>query len=196
MQLVARGKCDDEGFAQGIREALGRIPKRSRRKIIEYAVSDGYVNRGLRFEALNWWPGMGNCVGQNMKSGHVIRLRAPHVQLHTADLLAETIHTTCHELAHTEQHAEGRQFATSNECERDVEARLRKWGFDDQSEKKIIKKDLLITLKDVRRTARSVEKYVRSSEGPSGNYAHLALTNASQALTRIDRTFDRWFGFD
>ncbi len=35
-----------------------------------------------------------------------------------------------HELAHTEQRAEELCFDSDDECERDVEERLRSWGFD------------------------------------------------------------------
>jgi hypothetical protein len=47
---------------------------------------------------------MGNCNGQNMDLGHVIRLRAAHVKAASADEVALTI---AHELAHTEQKADG-----------------------------------------------------------------------------------------
>ena len=76
----------------------------------------------MRFEALGRWPGMGRTVGMNMDCGHVIRLRASFVRQANNHALIEVI---AHELAHTEQKAEELCFDSSDECERDVEERLR-----------------------------------------------------------------------
>lgn len=198
IQLVVRGCCDDEYLATVIREAFDKLPERSRRKIIDYVLSDeeySVTGKGLRFEALGRWPGMGDAVGMNMDRGHAIRLRASLVKKAKRDGSVALVETIAHELAHSEQHAEGRSFASPDECERDVEARLRGWGFTYTDSTKPGKAYLLSLLNGIIRAARTAKAEIRSCEVPSGTAVNKAISQAKRALEATHRTAERWKGF-
>jgi hypothetical protein len=192
MQLVARGRCEDEALAQVIKETLAKVPQRSRQKIVDYVHTDyaySTTGMGMRFEALDRWPGMGEVVGCNMDWGHAIRLRASHCR-RGGDGLVTTI---AHELAHTEQRAEGKRFETEDECERDVEARLQTWGFpcgataEDRSTMQGI-------LDDVIREATWLRESVQRWKLPSSNYVTVAIRQVERAVACLDRAGARWRG--
>ena len=188
-----RGCCDDEALAQAIRDTFDRIPERSRRKIVDYVCSNrGFLKSpsGLRFEALGRWPGMGNCIGMNMDGGHAIRLRASFVRSASAEQLVEVI---AHELAHTEQHAEERLFDLSDECERDVEERLRTWGFENGSTE-ADRTSLDDTFDEIIRKAHEGKASIREQELPSANFAADAICEAHKAVSVLIRASERWNG--
>jgi hypothetical protein len=179
-------------LAQAIRDTFEKVPPLSRQKIIDYVVSDeGYsTGRGMRFEALGRWPGMGNCQGMNLDRGHAIRLRATFVRKAASESLVGTI---AHELAHTEQWAEELIFESDDECERDVEARLRAWGFDEgttESERQ----ELLFEIDQVIKYAKRMKRKVVRSGLPSGNYAAEAISEATRASNMMIRSCCRWSG--
>jgi hypothetical protein len=192
IQLVVRERCDDTALAQAIRDTLGKVPLPSRQKIIDYVLSDETytTGKGMRFEALGRWPGMRTCQGMNMDRGHAIRLRASYVKQASVESLIGTI---AHELAHTEQWAEGRFFESDDECERDVEARLRTWGFEDGSTENE-KQELLFEIDQVIKYAKAMKRKVASSGLPSGNYAAEALSEATRASNMMMRSWCRWSG--
>jgi len=193
IQLVVRGRCDDAALAQAIRDTFDRIPAPSRRKIVEYVCSHDGVSttgKGMRFEALGRWPGMGNYDGMNMDWGHVIRLRASYVRRADTEDLAQTI---AHELAHTEQKAEDVYFDLDDECERDVEERLKSWGFDSgttEDHERTLRNtyDMIIELAERGKSA------ILSGKTPSGNYAAEAICEAEKAMSAVIRASGFWEG--
>ncbi len=192
VQLVARGCCDDSALAQLIRDTFEKVPPPSRQKIIDYVMSDeGYATgKGMRFEALGRWPGMRACQGMNLDRGHAIRLRASYVKRASIESLVSTV---AHELAHSEQWADGLFFEYEDECERDVEARLRAWGFDDGATE-TDRHDLLFEIDQVIKYAKRMKKKVACMGLPSGNFAAEAVAEATRASNMLIRSCCRWSG--
>jgi len=193
VRLVARGYCDDARLIQVIRDTFEKIPEKSRRKILEYVVSGGYsvTGKGMRFEALGRWPRMGTCQGMNMDRGHAIRLRASYVNNAPIESLVGTI---AHELAHTEQHAEDIYFEFADDCERDVEARLREWGFD-AGGTDAHRQKLLDEVDQIHKFAKEMKAAIKKQKHlPSGNFVAAALSEASRARNMMIRSIDRWSG--
>ncbi|MHB0958242.1 MAG: hypothetical protein ACYC0X_12250 [Pirellulaceae bacterium] len=191
--LVVRGSCDDKALATAIRETFDRVPMPSRKKIMEYVCTDerhSTTGKGLRFEAIGRWPGMSDATGMNMDSGHAIRLRASFVRTSDVQELATVI---AHELAHTEQKAEGLHFEIDNECERDVEKRLKSWGFDNGTTE-----DDERTLRDmfdsIIRLAEKRKATIHSGMFPSGNCAADAIRQAKKAMDAVIRASECWKG--
>jgi hypothetical protein len=148
------------------------------------------TGKGMRFEALGRWPGMGSYDGMNMDWGHVIRLRASYVRRADTEDLAQTI---AHELAHTEQKAEDLYFDWDNECERDVEERLKSWGFDDgttEDDERTLRDtyDMIIGLAEEGKGA------ILSGKRPSANYAAEAVRQAEKAVSAVIRASGCWKG--
>lgn len=192
IQLVVRGTCDDSGLADAIRDTFEKVLPPSRQKIIDYVLSDhAYTTgKGMRFEALGRWPGMGNCQGMNMDRGHAIRLRASYVKRASIESLVGTV---AHELAHTEQWADGLVFESEDECERDVEARLRAWGFKEGATV-LDKECLLFEIDQIIKYAKAMKKKVARLGLPSGNFAAEALAEAGRASNMLIRSCCRWSG--
>lgn len=194
IQLVVRGCCNDEALAVTIRDTLDRVPVRSRQKIMDYVLTENScfrTGKGMRFESLGRWPGMGECVGMNMDGGHAIRLRASFVRKADVQDLTSTI---AHELAHTEQKAEGLMFDWDNECERDVEERLKRWGFDGSATESG-KKTMLESFDSIIRLAKKGKAAIYHTKLPSGNYAAEAIRQAEKAETAVIRACERWRGW-
>jgi hypothetical protein len=192
VQLVVRGCCDDSALAHVIRGTFDKLPEPSRRKITEYVLSDHtYVTgQGMRFEALGRWPGMGSCQGMNLDRGHAIRLRASYVKQASIESLVGTV---AHELAHTEQWAEGLFFESDDECERDVEARLRAWGLDNGATESD-RQELLFEIDQIIKYAEEMKRKVACMGLPSGNFAAEALAEATRARNTMIRACCRWSG--
>jgi predicted Zn-dependent protease with MMP-like domain len=197
VQLIVRGKCDDQKLADVIESTFGKVPDESRKKIMDYLLSlhsFTVTGVGMRFEALGRWPGMGATVGMNMDRGHAIRLRASYVnECMRHEDIDDLIHTIAHELAHTEQMADDKSFETDDECERDVESRLLDWGFG--SGLSMEKRETMLAHIDlVIREAKSARKEVTKCSPPSGNYLNDAISQAERAVNNIRRATDRWRG--
>jgi hypothetical protein len=168
------------------------VPEHSRERILEYAYTDNLCDRplGLRFEALARWRGRGNASGQNLMGGHAIRILASHVKQASEDDIA---HTIAHELAHTEQYAEGKSFDSAEEWELDVEARLLAWGFRlGGAFTDAEKKELLGTLEDISNLAKALIEEVQSGAMPSGNSAYATARNAANAEKYVMQALDAW----
>ena len=148
------------------------------------------TGNGMHFEALGRWPGMGDCRGMNMDYGHVIRLRASFVRQANIDALIEVI---AHELGHTEQKAEELVFDSSDECERDVEERLRSWGFDNGTTEDD-DETFRDTLDEIIKWAEEGKAAILSGKRPSANYAVDAICEANKAVSAVIRATDRWNG--
>jgi len=133
---------------------------------------------------------MGTCSGMCMDRGHVIRLRSSFVKSADIESLVEVI---AHELGHTEQNAETKRFDSADECERDVEARLRSWGIDNGTTRGN-KRMLLNQFDQIINYANLAKRIVRRSKLPSGNYATDAHSDASKAHFALMRSLDRWQG--
>lgn len=193
IQLAVRGCCNDVALASVIRDTLVRVPLRCRQRVMDYVLADGHCSttgKGMRFEALGRWPGMGTAAGMNMDNGHAIRLRASFVRKADMPDLSGTI---AHELAHTEQKAEGLTFDSDDECERDVEERLKFWGFDDGSTEDGTRA-LLDTFDAIIRLAKKGKTAIRNARSPSGNYAADAIREAEKAESAVVRASERWKG--
>jgi hypothetical protein len=200
VQLVVRRACDDKALAQFIRETIEKVPASSWNKILGYVMSGqpwSVTGKGMRFEALGRWPGMGDCAGMNMDRGHVIRLRASYVRDSLNEARESLSEVILHELAHTEQRADGRSFESSDQCERDVEERLHVWGIDSVEQgKKAQKAALLDHLGAIVELAETAQAKVRQGKLPSGNYALKAANEAERACNYIDRASRSWEGVD
>lgn len=196
IRLVARECCDDASLAQVIRETFEAIPVSSRRKIMEYVTtSDDYsvTGKGMRFEALGRWPSMGDCLAMNMDYGHAIRFRASYVKS-ALDDRRNLVGTIAHELAHTEQCADNKYFDFSDDCEKDVEERLRAWGFEpgvteDIKQQLLSEVDLILKFASVAKDEITAQRTL-----PSGNFAAAALSEATRATNAVMRLSDRWRG--
>lgn len=193
VRLIARGCCDDVRLSQVIRDTFDKVPDTSRRKIMEYVMTPGFsiTGKGMRFEALGRWPRMGTCLAMNMDCGHAIRLRASYVKDASIECLVGTI---AHELAHTEQYAEEKHFESNDECERDVEARLRTWGFDAGGTDSH-RQELLGEIDQILRFAKDMKATIQMQKQlPSGNFVAEALSEATRARNMMVRSIDRWAG--
>jgi hypothetical protein len=160
---------------------------------MEYVLTDGtsVTGKGMRFEALGRWPGMRTCVGMNMDQGHAIRLRASYVNTASHSSLLGTI---VHELAHTEQWAEGRHILDNDECERDVEARLRAWGLEEGCTE-FDRQALLDSMDQIIKYAEKLKRTIKKQEHlPSGSFATAAFSEAERVLKVMTRLADRWRG--
>jgi len=93
----------------------------------------------------------------------------------------ELARTIAHELAHTEQKAEGLHFELDDEWERDVEERLKSWGFDDG-----VTEDDERTLRDrfdsIIRLAKKGKAAIHSGKCPSRNFAADAIRHAGESV--------------
>jgi hypothetical protein len=147
--------------------------------------------KGLRFEALGRWPGMRDCIGMYMAKGHVIRLRASHVNLDGAKAVIQTV---AHELGHTEQEADGKKFKTANEYELDVQQRLGAWGFDPGDATEDQRDYLLTQLEEVMTKVRELDARVRTGKLPSPAAAHKAHARIDRALANLCEAGDAWEG--
>jgi hypothetical protein len=162
---------------------------------MEYVLTAGHSTTGIgmRFEALGRWPGIGTCLGMNMDRGHAIRLRASHVKEASSERLVGTV---AHELAHTEQWAEGKylKFKGEDACERDVEKRLRAWGFD-AGGTKFDRQELLWEKDQIIKYATDLKATVEGRRSlPSGNFVAEALSEVTRARNMMSRSIDRWNG--
>jgi hypothetical protein len=196
IRLVARECCNDASLAQVIRETFEAIPVVSRRKIMEYVTtSDDYsvTGKGMRFEALGRWPSMGVCLAMNMDWGHAIRFRASYVKDALNDR-PNLVGTIAHELAHTEQCADDKYFEFSDDCEKDVEERLRAWGFDAGGTEGD-RQELLTEVDLIIKYATEMKDAIKKQEHlPSGNFVAEALSEATRASNMLIRSADRWSG--
>ena len=133
IHVIVRGYCDDQHLAAITAETFRQFPQVAQDRIVEYVSKhqDSDVGFGIRIEALPRWKGRGRgWEGQNSNDGHAIRIRSNYMsqllRYNRVDYLRQLI---AHEFAHTEQCADGVEFATTTECERDAEARQASWGF-------------------------------------------------------------------
>jgi hypothetical protein len=193
IQLGVRKRCNDKALAQLIRSTLeDKVPARSRKKILDYVLShEQYTTtgKGMRFEALGQWPGIGHAWGMCMDWGHAIRLRASHVRQSSPE---EVVQTIAHELAHTEQRAEERKFDSEDGCERDVEERLRRWGVMADSEYR--RNSMVQQLNEVIEAANHIKAKILREKVPSGNFAAAAARQADIAVDHIFNVGEWWAG--
>ena len=133
---------------------------------------------------------MGFATGMNMDNGHAIRLRASSV---TGSDVQELGTTIAHELAHTEQKAEGLHFESGDECERDVEERLKSWGFDNGTTKDD-ERTLRDTFDSIIRLARKGRAAIYDGKSPSRNFAADAIRQADRAVEAVIKASKRWRG--
>ena len=149
------------------------------------------TGKGMRFEALGRWPRMGTCAAMNMDRGHAIRFRASYVNKASSESLVGVV---AHELAHTEQYAEEKYFESDDECERDVEARLRAWGFDAGSTD-FHRQELLGEIDQILKFAKDMKATIQMQMRlPSGNFVAEALSEATRARNMMVRSIGRWSG--
>jgi hypothetical protein len=102
------------------------------------------------------------------------------------------IETIAHELAQSGQWADEKSFDTSDECERDVEARLRAWGFRNAGPTKDENEYLLGLLDTIIESATEAKVQVSRQTIPSGNFAGYAIADADKAIGFIRRASEKW----
>lgn len=119
-----------------------------------------------------------------------VRLRASSVRGSDVQELGTTI---AHELAHTEQKAEGLHFESDDECERDVEERLKSWNFVDGTTKDD-ERTLRDTLDSIIRLARKGKAAIHDGQVPSRNFAADEIRQADRAVEAVIKASKRWRG--
>jgi hypothetical protein len=133
---------------------------------------------------------MGTCIGMNLDQGHAIRFPVSYVRRASPKSLIGTI---AHELAHTEQKAEGVRFEWADNCEVDVEERLRTWGFDNGATEED-RRVLLGKLDEVIEWAGELKWEVGRQGLPSGNFAAYTLRDVTTASHLIVSSYLNWIG--
>jgi hypothetical protein len=197
--LIVRGECDDAALAKLIGETLNMIPEQPRQCIFDYILSPierSTTRRGMRFEALGSWLGMRDASGACLDYGLAIRLRASAVNVCPGQPVSSIKTTIAHEIARTSQKADGKKFATSDECERDLEDRLRQWGFEEAGTTEDARQRMIDRLEALITVAEHARETIRSACLPSRNYASKADSQLQKARRCLETVERKWRGLD